>query len=81
MIFHYRALEGQVSYIFSRQPESPAFAKATSIGNQSGRPERLWHNRISIFLRPGQLRKQPLATIHDELKILDNRYLIGEDLR
>jgi hypothetical protein len=29
----------------------------------------------------GQLRKQPLATIHDELKILNDRGLIGENAR
>jgi len=80
MIFHYCTLKRQVPYIFSCQPESPAVAKTTSIGNQGGRPECLWHNRISIFLRPRQLRKQPLAAVHDELKILDNRRLISEDL-
>src|SRR3981081_3246184 len=80
MIFHYCALKRQVSYIFGCQPESPTVAEATSIGDQGGRPECLWYNRILIFLRPRQLRKQPLATVHDELKLLDNRRLISEDL-
>ncbi len=81
MKFHYRPMKRQVPYIISRQPEPPALAEAASVGHHSGRPERQRHNRISIFLRSSQLRKQPLATIHDELKILNDRRLIGENVR
>jgi hypothetical protein len=81
MKFHYRPMKRQFPYILSCQPESPAITEAASIGHHSGRPERQRQNRISIFRMHGQLRKQPLATIHDELKILNDRGLIGENAR
>jgi hypothetical protein len=81
MEFHYCPVQGQVPYIFSRQPETPALAETASVGHQSGRPERLRHNPIPAFLRSLQLREQPLAAIHDKLKILDDRRLIGENPR
>ena len=80
MKFHHCPMKRQASHIFSRQPEPPALAEAASVGHQSGRPQRLRHNGIPVFLRPSQLRKQPLATIHHELKILNDRRLIGENV-
>ena len=79
MEFHYCPMKGQVLYIFSREPETPALAEAASVGHQGRRPERLRHNPVSVFLRLGQLRKQPLAAIHDKLKILNDPRLIGEN--
>src|SRR5580700_11903386 len=80
MIFHHLTLEGQIAHIFSRKPVSLALAKTASVRNQRRGPERLWHDRIALFLRFSQLGKQPLATIHHELKIPDDRRLICENL-
>src|SRR6266487_3357768 len=41
-------------------------------------PKRLRHDPVPVLLGPGQLGKQPLAAIHDELKILNDRRLAGE---
>jgi len=79
MKFHYCPMQRQVPHIVSRQPETPALSEAASVGHQSGRPQRLRHDPIPVFLRPGQLREQPLTAIHDKLKIMNDRRLIGEN--
>ena len=81
MEFHYRPLQGQVLYIFSCQPQTPVLAETASISHKGGRPERLRHDPVPVFLRSVQLREQPLTAIHDELKILDDRRLIGKNPR
>jgi len=81
MEFHYCPLQWQVLYILSHQPQTPALAETASIGHQSGRPERLGHDPVPVYLRSVQLREEPFTAIHDELKILDDRRLIGENPR
>jgi hypothetical protein len=79
--FHYCPLQRQVLYIVSRQPGTPALAETASVGHQSGRPQRLRHNPVPVFLRSGQLCEQPLTAVHDKLKILNDRRLISENPR
>ena len=81
MEFYYCALQRQVPHIFSRQSQIPARAETASVGHQSGPPERLRHNPIPVVVGSFQLSEQPLTAIHDKLKILDDRCLIGENPR
>jgi hypothetical protein len=81
MEFRYRALQGQIPYIVSRQPGTPALAEAASVGHQRGRPQRQRHNPVPVLLGPRQFREQPLTAVHDELKILNDRRLVSENPR
>ena len=61
MEFHYCPLQWQVLYILSHQPQTPALAETASIGHQSGRPERLGHDPVPVYLRSVQLREEPFT--------------------
>ena len=77
---HHLALQRQAPYILGRQPEPLAFGKAAVVGDKSRRPQRLRHHFFAFFLGFNQLGEQPFAALHDELKILDGRDLVGQDL-
>jgi hypothetical protein len=81
VISHHLALERQGFDILCRQPEALALTEATGVGHQSSRPERLRNHRIPVFFRFDQLIKQAPAAFHDELEILDDQRLIGENPR
>ena len=78
---HDRPVQGQVPDVLGGQAEPLALAEAAAVGQHGGRPERQRYQRIPVFLGLGQLGEQPLAAVHDELKILDDRRLIGENMR
>ena len=77
----HRPLQGQALHVVAGQPGLSGAVEAAGIGDERRRPQRDRHRRVGVRVGRRQLRQQPLAAVHDELEILDDGRLVGQDPR